>query len=80
MITATIPVVSAHAVFGRDLVHSLKSQLKSMSGIAKGTATLMMVDWSLLKVAPMAGSAKWKTPQREAMIPTAYASTTVPIF
>ena len=80
MITATIPVVSAHAVLGRDLVHSLKSQLKSISGIANGTATLMMVDCNLLKLAATSGVAKLNTPQSEAIIPTAYASTTVPIF
>ena len=79
-ITATIPVTNAQAVLGSDFVQSLKSQLKSMSGIANGTATLMIVDCSLLKVAPTAGSAKLNTPQSEAMIPTAYASTTVPIF
>ena len=80
MSTAARPVTNAQVVLGSDFVQSLKSQLKSMSGIAKGTATLITVDWSLLKVAPMAGSAKCNTPQSEAIIPTAYASTTVPIF
>ena len=80
MMTATIPVTNAQAVLGSDFVQSLKSQLKSINGIAKGTATFMIVDCSLLKVAPIAGSAKWNTPQSEAIIPTAYASTTVPIF
>ena len=69
--TAAIPVTNAHAVLGNDFVQSWKSQLKSISGIANGTATLMMVDCSLLKVAPIVGSAKWNTPQSDAMIPTA---------
>ena len=78
--TATIPVTNAQAVLGSDFVHSLKSQLKSINGIASGTATLMMVDCSLLKLSATSGVAKLNTPQSEAIIPTAYASTTVPIF
>ena len=80
MITAAIPVTKAQVVLGSDFVHILKSQLKSISGIAKGTATFMIVDCNLLKLAAISGVAKLNTPHNDAIIPTAYASTTVPIF
>ena len=71
MITAAIPVTNAHVVLGSDLVQSLKSQLNSISGIANGTATFMIVVCNLLKLAAISGVAKLNTPHNDAIIPTA---------
>ena len=40
--TEASPPISVPKVFGSDFVHSLKSQLKSMSGMAMGTARFMI--------------------------------------
>ena len=70
--TAMTPPTSDQMVLGRALVQSLKSQLKSISGMARGTATDMMVDCNLPKViaAAVSGS-KCTKPVRAKMMPTA---------
>ena len=66
--TAMIPPASAAAVFGSDLVHSLKLQLKSISGMAMGTVMFMIIFWVLRPVLP---SSKWVSPKRAGIMPTA---------
>ena len=70
--TAAIPPSSDQSVLGRAFVHSLKSQLNSIKGIASGTVTDMIVDCSLLKLsaASVPGS-KCTKPVKAKMIPTA---------
>ena len=65
-------------VFGSDFVQSLKSELKSISGMAKGTATFMSVFCIDSRASAPGSVPVGRNPISAAMIPTAYAIMTVP--
>jgi hypothetical protein len=67
-------------VFGSDLVQSLKSELKSISGMAKGTATFISVFCIDSSASAPGSEPVGRKPIRAAMIPTAYAIMTVPML
>jgi len=67
-------------VFGSDFVQSLKSELKSISGIAKGTETLISVFCIDSRASAPGSEPVGRNPISAAMMPTAYAIMTVPIL
>ena len=72
------PPISTAMVFGNDLVQSLKSELKSISGMASGTATFIRVFCNDSRASAPGSAPVGRTPISAAMIPIAYAIMTVP--
>ena len=71
-VIAIIPPTRARIVFGRARVHSLKSQLKSISGMASGTEMFIINFCMLSKVAASAvPGSKVTNPVRLIIMPTA---------